>query len=224
MTPGVIIPTYREADSVAQVVRAASLALGGAPVLVVDDASDDGTAALAEEAGAHVLRRTGPRGLGPAYRDGFAWALHAGWDPILQMDADLSHDPSDLPRLVAALSGADLALGTRWMPGGGTMDWGLGRRLLSRFGSLYARALLGVPARDLTGGFKAWRASTLASIRPASLASDGYAFQVEATLRAHRAGARIAEVPIVFTERRAGASKMSVGIALEAAWRVPSLR
>jgi len=224
MPPVVVIPTYNEAENIEPLVFAIRAALPGAVVLVVDDASPDGTADRASAAGAVVLRRSGPRGLGPAYREGFARALEGGFDPILQMDADHSHDPADLPRLVAALAGADLALGSRWVAGGGTVAWGAGRRALSRFGSAYARACLGLPQRDLTGGFKAWRAQTLAAVAPARLRADGYAFQVEATWRAHTVGARIVEVPITFTERRAGASKMSGRIALEAAWRVPELR
>jgi dolichol-phosphate mannosyltransferase len=224
MPPVVVIPTYNEAENIEPLVFAIRVALPGAVVLVVDDASPDGTADRAAAAGAIVVRRTGLRGLGPAYRDGFARALAGGFDPIVQMDADHSHDPADLPRLLAALGGADLVLGSRWVAGGGTVAWGAGRRALSRFGSAYARACLGLPQRDLTGGFKAWRAETLAAIEPAHLRADGYAFQVEATWRAHAVGARIVEVPITFTERRAGASKMSGRIALEAAWRVPELR
>lgn len=221
---GVVVPTRNEAASIRALVAQVRAAVPGARILVVDDRSPDGTAALAREAGAEVLERDGPRGLGRAYRDGFAHALAAGWDPIVQMDADLSHDPADVPRLVAALERADLVLGSRWTAGGGTVDWSLGRRVLSRFGSLYARAWLGLGVRDATGGFKAWRAATLAGIDPATLRAEGYAFQVEATWRAVQRGARVVEVPIVFTERRAGASKMSARIALEAAWRVPGLR
>jgi dolichol-phosphate mannosyltransferase len=231
MAPGVVVPTLREAETIGRLVAAVRAALPTATVLVVDDASPDGTAERAEEAGARVLRRSGAPGLGPAYRAGFATALAEGWDPIVQMDADFSHDPSDVPRLVAALgggaapgAGAGLALGSRWIPGGGTRAWGRGRRMLSRGGNLWSRAWLGLPLRDLTGGFKAWRADVLAAIDPGTLESDGYAFQVEATWRAHRAGARIVEVPIVFTERASGASKMSAAIAVEAAWRVPRMR
>jgi dolichol-phosphate mannosyltransferase len=224
MPPVVVVPTYNEAANIGALVAGVRRAVPDAAVLVVDDASPDGTADLAEAAGANVLRRTGPRGFGPSYRDGLARALAAGFDPICQMDADLSHDPADLPRLIRALAEADLALGSRWARGGGTVAWGLGRRALSRFGSAYTRAWLGLPVRDLTGGFKAWRRATLAAVSPATLRADGYAFQVEATWRAHGVGARIVEVPIVFTERRAGASKMSGRIALEAAWRVPGLR
>ncbi len=221
--PGLVVPTFREAASIGALVAAARAAVPELRVLVVDDGSDDGTADLAEEAGADVLRRAGARGLGPAYRAGFDRALTDGWDPVLQMDGDLSHDPKDLPRLIAALADADLALGTRWMPGGGTVDWGAGRRVLSRLGNVYARAWHRSPLRDLTGGFKAWRASALRAIAPRSLRCDGYAFQVEATVLAVRAGARVVEVPILFTERRAGASKMRASIAVEAAWRVPTI-
>lgn len=223
--PAVVVPTLREAATIAELVRAVRASLPTARVLVVDDASGDGTAENAERAGAEVLRREGAPGLGRAYRAGFARALQAGWDPIYQMDADFSHDPADLPRLGAALAeGAGLALGSRWVRGGGTENWGRGRQALSRFGNTWARAWLGLGLRDLTGGFKGWSAATLAAIDPGSLRADGYAFQVEATFRAVRSGARVAEVPIVFTERRAGRSKMSLAIALEAAWRVPGLR
>jgi dolichol-phosphate mannosyltransferase len=223
MPPAVVVPTFNEAENIGPLIVAIRMHLPDAHILVVDDASPDGTADRAEAAGATVLRRVGTRGLGPAYREGFARVLAEGWDPILQMDADLSHDPADLPRLVRALAAADLVLGSRWTEGGGTVAWGLGRRTLSRFGSAYARGWLGLPQQDLTGGFKAWRAATLAAVGPATLHADGYAFQVEATWRAHALGARIVEVPIVFTERRAGASKMSGRIAIEAAWRVPGL-
>lgn len=212
-------------------------------VLIVDDASPDRTADVARATGAEVLVRTGNRGLGPAYRDGFAWALAGGFDPIVQMDADFSHDPADVPRLIAAVAGspvlpalgagvrtegglADLALGSRYVRGGGTANWGLGRRVLSRCGSLYSRAFSGVPYRDLTGGFKCWRAGLLDRVLapPSGFArpsSDGYSFQVETTMLAHRLGARIVEVPILFTERREGRSKMSWAIAVEAARRIP---
>ncbi|MDP2304792.1 MAG: polyprenol monophosphomannose synthase [Pseudomonadota bacterium] len=223
MPPAVVIPTFNEADNIGLLVSAIRVHLPDAHILVVDDASPDGTADRAEAAGVAVIRRVGPRGLGPAYREGFTRVLAEGWDPILQMDADLSHDPADLPRLVAALAEADLALGSRWTAGGGTVAWGLGRRMLSRFGSAYARTWLKMPQRDLTGGFKAWRAATLEAVGPQSLHADGYAFQIESTWRAHRFGARIVEVPIVFTERRAGVSKLSGRIVVEAAWRVPGL-
>jgi dolichol-phosphate mannosyltransferase len=220
----IVIPTYCEADNVAPLVRAVALAAPGAHVLVVDDASPDDTAGVALHAGAEVLVRHGARGLGPAYREAFGKVLRDGYDPVIQLDADFSHDPADIPRLLAALADADLVLGSRYVAGGGTRNWGWGRRLLSRAGSVYARCALGLPFRDLTGGFKAWRAAALRSIAPDALRADGYAFQVEATFRAVQRGARVVEVPIVFTERRVGASKMRPAIVLEAAWRVPALR
>ncbi len=220
----VVVPTYNEAANIAAMVHAVRSHAPDLTVLVVDDESPDGTADLACAAGAEVLRRSGPRGLGHAYRAGFAAALAGGYDPIFQMDADLSHDPADLPRLAEALSGADLVLGSRWVAGGGTVAWGAGRQALSRLGSAYARLCLGLPYRDLTGGFKGWRASALKEANIGQSRSGGYAFQVEATWRAHAQAARIVEAPIVFTERRAGASKMSRRIVLEAAWRVPALR
>lgn len=220
MPAAIVLPTFREAANIEAVLRAVRQAMPDAQPWVVDDESDDGTPERAEAAGAVVLRRRGPRGLGNAYREAFARVLAEGFDPVYQMDADLSHDPADLPRLV----GGELSLGTRWMPGGGTRNWGLGRRLLSRFGSLYARRWLGMPFRDLTGGFKRWDAALLARVMPRSRRAEGYAFQVETTWQAFQLGARIVEVPIVFTDRVAGASKMSLDIALEAALAVPRLR
>jgi dolichol-phosphate mannosyltransferase len=213
-------------------VAEAILALPGEfSILVVDDASPDGTGAVADSLAARhpgrlaVLHRAGKEGLGRAIAAGFARAMAEGAELLFQMDADLSHDPADLPRLRAPLEAgqADLVLGSRYAPGGGTAGWGLGRRALSRWGSFYARTLLRLPVRDLTGGFKGWRRETLAAADPSAADSRGYSFQVETTLRAARSGARVLEVPILFTERRAGRSKMSLGIALEAAWRVPLL-
>lgn len=224
MVPVVIVPTFNEAENIGPLVAALRAAVPGVHVLVVDDASPDGTARRAAEAGAEVLRREGVRGLGPAYRAGFAKALADGHDAILQMDADFSHDPADVPRLMGALNDADLVLGSRYVAGGGTLNWGRGRRLLSRTGGLYARGVLGVGVHDLTGGFKAWRAATLRAVTRDPLGADGYAFQVETTWRAVLGGARVVEVPIVFTERREGASKMSTAIVLEAVWRIPQLR
>ncbi|MSP56282.1 MAG: polyprenol monophosphomannose synthase [Myxococcales bacterium] len=222
--PIVVVPTRNEVENVLGLIRA--LGALGLRVLIVDDASPDRTAEVARAAGAEVLVRQGTRGLGPAYRDGFAWALAGGFDPIVQMDADFSHDPADVPRLVATMAGADLALGSRYVAGGGTLNWGIGRRVLSRCGSLYSRAFSGVGYRDLTGGFKCWRAELLGRVLapPPGLprpSSDGYSFQVETTMLAHRLGAQIVEVPIVFTERREGRSKMSWAIAIEAARRIP---
>lgn len=227
----VVLPTYEERENLPAVVGAVLALPGEFAVLVVDDASPDGTGALAdglarEHPGrVEVLHRPGKEGLGRAYAAGFARALAGGAELVFQMDADLSHDPAALPALRAPLEAgrADLVLGSRYVPGGGTAGWGTGRRLLSRFGSLYARLLLRLPVRDLTGGFKGWRAATLRAADPGSVAARGYAFQVEATLRAVRAGARVLEVPILFTERKGGRSKMSLAVALEAAWRVPWL-
>jgi dolichol-phosphate mannosyltransferase len=200
-----------------------------ARVLVIDDSSPDGTGELADRLTGgfrflSVLHRSKKEGLGPAYVDGFLWALATDADRIVEMDCDFSHDPSDLPRLVAATENTDLALGSRYVEGGGTRDWGLGRRAVSRFGSLYARALLGVPIHDLTGGFKCFRRVVLENIGLERISTKGYAFQIETTYRAARAGFRIVEVPIVFSEREAGGSKMSPGIVFEAVAKVPELR
>jgi dolichol-phosphate mannosyltransferase len=230
--PWVILPTYNEAECLEPMVTAVLGALAGEDprVLVVDDASPDGTGQIAdrlaaEHSAVEVLHRPGKAGLGQAYVAGFARALDAGAGYVFEMDCDFSHDPADLPRLLArARAGADLVLGSRYMPGGGVENWGLVRRALSRGGSLYARTVLGVPIRDLTGGFKCFRAQTLDAIEPATVRSQGYAFQVELTWRTLQAGFDVEEVPIVFRERRNGASKMTGRIALEAAWIVPSLR
>lgn len=231
MTATVVLPTYDERGNLAAMVKAILAQPGDFRVLVVDDASPDGTGILADELAAaspqrlSVLHRPRKEGLGRAYAAGFQRAMAEGADLVFQMDADFSHDPADLPRLRAPLDAdrADLVLGCRYLPGGGTEGWSLPRRVLSRWGSFYARAWLRLPHRDLTGGFKGWRASLLRRVDAASADSRGYSFQVETTLRAVRRGARVEEVPIVFTERRAGTSKMTLGIALEAAWRVPVL-
>ncbi len=199
-------------------------------MLIVDDASPDGTGALADALAAAdpaiaVLHRPRKAGLGRAYVAGFAHALGAGADAVIEMDADFSHDPRDLPRLLAALeAGADVAVGSRYVGGGAIEAWTPLRRTLSRAGSGLARRVLRVPVRDLTGGFKAFRASALAAIEPATVRSQGYAFQVELTYRALVLGLRVCELPIVFHERRHGRSKMTPRIAAEAAWRVPALR
>ena len=226
----VILPTYNEAENLEAVVSAALAALPDARVLVVDDGSPDGTGAIADALAAEseaveVLHRPRKAGLGRAYVAGFAHALRAGAGSVVEMDADLSHDPADLPHLLAPLvAGADVVLGSRYVPGGGLLDWGPARRGISRFGCGYARRVLGVPIRDLTGGFKAFRADALEAIDYASVRSQGYAFQVELTYRALRQGLKVVEVPIVFRERERGDSKMSALIALEAAWLVPRLR
>jgi dolichol-phosphate mannosyltransferase len=222
--PWIVLPTYDEAASLPAVLSGIAAALPGARVLVVDDASPDGTAAVARSLGAEVLDRPRKLGLGPAYVAGFRRALAHGAPVVVGMDADGSHDPRDLPRLLAALDGgADLALGSRYVAGSGVADWPPARRVVSRVGCASARLLLRVPVRDLTGGFKAFRAEALEAIDYASVRSHGYAFQVELTYSALRAGLRVHELPIVFHERRAGVSKMTPRIALEAAWRIPLL-
>jgi dolichol-phosphate mannosyltransferase len=233
--PWLILPTYDEAENIEPAISAALAALRpaapeGFRVLVVDDASPDGTGKIADRlAAAHpevaVLHRPHRGGLGPAYLAGFAHALDAGAGFVLEMDADLSHDPADLPRLLAAArAGAGLALGSRYAPGGGIADWGAVRRAVSRGGSWYARRVLGVGVRDLTGGFKCFRAEVLRAIDLPTVRSHGYAFQVELTYRTLCAGFEVVEVPIVFRDRRRGESKMSWRIALEAAWLVPAIR
>jgi dolichol-phosphate mannosyltransferase len=227
----IVLPTYREAANVAPMVRALrATAPPDAHVLVVDDASSDGTGAIADRLAAadphvHVLHRTGRRGLGPAYVAGFDHALARGADAVCEIDCDFSHDPATIPRLLAAVAdGADLALGSRYVDGGGIEGWAPWRRAVSRAGCAYARAVLGVPVRDLTGGLKCFRAEALETIGFRTARSRGYAFQVELTYRALRAGLRVTELPITFRERREGASKLSGHVALEAAWRIPALR
>ena len=234
--PWLILPTYNEAENLETVVSAARAVLAAAApdgfrILVVDDSSPDGTGAIADRlAAAHpgeveVLHRTERTGLGPAYLAGFGCALEGGAGFVLEMDADLSHDPADIARLLdTARAGAGLALGSRYVPGGGIADWGRVRRAISRAGSWYARRVLAVGVRDLTGGFKCFRAEALAALDLATVRSHGYAFQVELTYRALCAGIDVVEVPIVFRDRRRGESKMSWRIAVEAAWLVPAIR
>jgi dolichol-phosphate mannosyltransferase len=198
-------------------------------VLVVDDSSPDGTGRIAHALAAddprvEVIHRPVKDGLGRAYVRGFRRALAGGAELIAQMDADFSHDPADLPRLIAAASDADLVLGSRYVAGGGVADWGTARRLISRGGGVYARGVLGVGIQDLTGGFKVFRRELLERLELETISASGYAFQVETTYRAIRAGARVREVPIVFRDRARGHSKMNGRIVLEAAWRVPAMR
>jgi dolichol-phosphate mannosyltransferase len=228
-----VLPTYNEAENLEGIVRAAlpHLASSGMEhhVLVVDDNSPDGTGQIADRLAeeideVEVLHREQKEGIGPAYLAGFNHALPRGADLLLEMDSDFSHDPADLPRLIAATEDADLVLGSRYVPGGGVTDWGLGRRLISRGGSFYARVLLGVPVHDLTGGFKCFRRSVLEGLDLSGVGTDGYGFQIEMTYRAVQAGFRVKEIPIVFRDRRVGSSKMSARIAVEAFWKVPALR
>jgi len=225
----VCLPTYDERENLAPVVAAIHAAAPEVDVLVVDDDSPDGTGRVADELAARdprvkVLHRAAKEGLGRAYLAGFAWALERGYGLVLEMDADFSHDPAYLPTLLAAAEDADLVLGSRYVPGGGTSNWGLGRRLVSRGGSAYARAILGVQVRDLTGGFKCFRREVLEAVDLASVECSGYAFQIELTFRALRRGFRVVEVPIVFADRRVGQSKMSRRIVLEAMRKVWSMR
>ena len=228
-----VLPTYNEAENIERIVDASLRELartGEHRILVVDDGSPDGTGAIADRlAGQHpeveVLHRTAKEGLGRAYVAGFHHALAGGAARVMEMDSDFSHDPRDIPRLVhEAKHGADLVLGSRYVPGGGVENWGLGRRALSRGGCLYAQAVLRVPVRDLTGGFKCFDRRVLESIGIEQMHADGYGFQVELTYRALKAGFHVREVPIVFHERRAGESKMSARIAVEAVWKVPALK
>ena len=227
----IVLPTYREAENVAPMTGALLAVLpGDARILVVDDASPDGTGAVADRLAAAdprvaVLHRARKEGLGPAYLAGFAHALAHGAGAVVEMDCDFSHDPAAVPALLGALAdGADLALGSRYVPGGRVENWSAWRRLVSLAGCRYAQLVLRAPVRDLTGGFKAFRAEALHAVDYRSARAKGYAFQVELTYRALRAGLRVTELPIVFHERREGDSKMSGAIALEAAWRVPALR
>src|SRR5919107_2417770 len=227
-----ILPTYNEAENVERIVRAAlpqlSSAVDDPHILVVDDGSPDGTGQIADRLAAElpaveVLHRTAKEGLGRAYLAGFERALASGADLVMEMDADFSHDPRDLPRLIAASHDADLVLGSRYVAGGGVTDWGLFRRALSRGGSWYARMVLRVPVRDLTGGFKCFRREALEGIDYRNTHAEGYGFKIELTYRAIKAGFRVVEVPIVFRDRQVGTSKMNARIALEAVWKVPAL-
>jgi dolichol-phosphate mannosyltransferase len=224
----VCLPTYNELENLEPMLRA--LGDKDVRVLVIDDNSPDGTGELADRLAQEldyvaVLHRERKEGLGPAYLAGFRRALSDGAELVLEMDCDFSHDPNDVPRLLAAVEhGADLALGSRYVPGGGVRNWGLVRRLISEGGSLYARVLLGVKVRDLTGGFKCYRRAVLETIDLDAVESKGYAFQIETTYRALRAGFEVVEVPITFADREVGGSKMSKGIVAEAIWKVPGLR
>ena len=228
----VCVPTYNERENLEPLVHALAEVLDTTRdrVLVIDDASPDGTGELADRLAEElpwvgVLHRTAKEGIGRAYLAGFAEALATGTELVLEMDCDFSHDPRDVPRLIAtADDGADLVLGSRWVEGGGTENWGVVRRFISRGGSLYARIVLGVGIRDLTGGFKCYRRRVLETIDLDAIAARGYGFQIEGTYRALRAGFRVVEIPITFVDRRVGESKMSGAIVLEAMRQVPVLR
>lgn len=226
----VVLPTYNEAGNLTEIVNDISVHLvQGDRILVVDDDSPDGTGRIADRLAGEspvveVLHRPGKAGLGAAYVAGFDRALGQGASVVVQMDADFSHDPAALPAMFEAVRGADLVLGSRYVAGGGVTDWGAYRRLLSRGGNLYSRKVLGLPQRDLTGGFKCWRAEALEAVDYHSVSTSGYAFQVEMTYRAVEAGLRVIEVPIIFKERTRGESKMSGAIVLEGILGVPALR
>jgi len=221
----VIIPTYNELANLETIIGRVRAAVPGADVLVVDDASPDGTGELADKLAVaddhvRVLHRAGKQGLGAAYIAGFGWALERGYGTLVEMDADGSHDQADLPRMLTALETADLVIGSRWVPGGVVVNWPRSRQLLSRGGNAYARLMLGIGVHDATGGFRAYRATALQAIGLDQVESQGYCFQIDLTLRTVDAGLAVREVPITFTERTLGASKMSRAIVAEALWRV----
>jgi dolichol-phosphate mannosyltransferase len=221
----VIIPTYNERDNVAPIAARVRSAVPGADLLIVDDNSPDGTGKIADELAAadshiQVLHRQAKAGLGAAYIAGFQWALDHNYDTVVEMDADGSHQPEELPQLLSALNDADLVLGSRWVPGGQTLNWPRSRQILSRAGNTYARVMLNIRLHDVTGGYRAYRAGTLRKIGLQNVQSQGYCFQVDLALRALQAGLTVAEIPITFIERARGTSKMSSTIIREALWRV----
>jgi dolichol-phosphate mannosyltransferase len=221
----VIVPTYNERESLPLIIQRIRAAVPEAFILVADDNSPDGTGAIADTLAEHddhvqVMHRHGKEGLGAAYIAGFTWGLQNNYDVLVEMDADGSHQPEQLPRILEALRGADLVLGSRWIPGGGTENWSKGREVLSRGGNAYTRAMLGVPLHDATGGYRAFRADTLRGIDLHTVASQGYCFQVDLAWRAVQRGFIVREVPITFVEREVGSSKMSRAIVAEALLRV----
>ncbi|WP_393055397.1 polyprenol monophosphomannose synthase [Streptomyces sp. LN549] len=221
----VIIPTYNEAENIKPIVSRVRAAVPEADILVADDNSPDGTGKLADELAAtddqvHVLHRKGKEGLGAAYLAGFRWGMDHDYGVLVEMDADGSHQPEELPRLLTALKGADLVLGSRWVPGGRVVNWPKSREMISRGGSTYSRLLLGLQTRDVTGGYRAFRTETLQGIGLDEVASQGYCFQVDLARRAIEAGFHVVEVPITFVDREVGDSKMSRDILVEALWRV----
>jgi dolichol-phosphate mannosyltransferase len=221
----VIIPTYNERDNLEPIITRVRAAVPDADILVVDDNSPDGTGEIADKLAAldpqvHVLHREGKAGLGAAYIAGFGWCLERGYGVLIEHDADGSHDPADLPSMLAALEDADLVIGSRYVPGGTVVNWPRSREALSRGGNVYVRLMLGIGVRDATAGFRAYRAGTLRAIGLDEIMSQGYCFQIDLTLRTAQEGFTITEVPITFTERARGASKMSKAIVAEALWRV----
>jgi dolichol-phosphate mannosyltransferase len=221
----VVVPTYNEADNVRQITERLRAAVPEAHLLVADDNSPDGTGAIADELAAadphvHVLHRPGKEGLGAAYVAGFGWAIERGYDVVVEMDADGSHAPEELPRLLNALRDADLVLGSRWVPGGKVVNWPKRREVLSKGGTVYTRLSIGLPLHDATGGYRAYRREVLEKIDLDGIASQGYCFQIDLARRTWQAGFRIVEVPITFVERERGESKMSSHIVREAFWRV----
>jgi len=226
----IVVPTYNERDNVRDIAARLLAALPVADVLFVDDNSPDGTGAIIDEMAAanprvHVMHRAGKLGLGTAYIEGFTWGLARDYQYLFEMDADGSHDPKYLPQMLAlAEDGADAAIGSRYVPGGGTENWGLGRQLISRGGGMYARTVLGIDVRDVTAGFICWRRSALEAIDLGSIGSNGYSFQIEMKYRAHKKGLKLVETPIVFVDRRVGQSKMSRAIFVEALVKVWALR
>jgi dolichol-phosphate mannosyltransferase len=221
----VVVPTYNEAENIREITARVRQAVPAAEILIADDSSPDGTGAIADQLAAadpqvHVLHRPGKQGLGAAYVAGFGWAREHGFDVVVEMDADGSHAPEQLPRLLDALRTADVVLGSRWVPGGRVVNWPWRRMVLSRGANLYTRLVMGMPIRDATGGYRVYRMPVLDKIDIDSVVSQGYCFQVDLAWRAHRHGLRVVEVPITFAERERGASKMSTTIIREALWRV----
>lgn len=229
LKPLICIPTYNERENLPNILPAIFAQVPEVHVLVIDDQSPDGTGQIADALAAedpriHVLHRTKKEGLGPAYIAGFRWALERDYDTILEMDADFSHKPEYLPEMIAQTRSYDVVVGSRYIAGGGTSDWGLGRRLISRGGGLYSRTILGIDVQDLTAGFIAWRREVLEKIDLDGVEASGYVFQIEMKYRAFKSGYRILEIPIVFPDRTVGDSKMTPDIALEALWRVWKIR
>ncbi|AWV87967.1 polyprenol monophosphomannose synthase [Bradymonas sediminis] len=225
----ICMPTYNEAENIRPIIAAIAKVVPEVHVLVIDDNSPDGTGDIADELAAadpriHVLHRKEKAGLGKAYIAGFEWGLDAGYDYIIEMDADFSHQPKYLPEMIAQLEKYDVVVGSRYVAGGGTEDWGVVRKVISRGGGIYARTILGIDVQDLTAGFVAWRAGVLRDIDIERVEASGYVFQIEMKYRAYKRGYRLLEIPIVFPDRTVGVSKMSPNIAAEALWRVWGIR